>query len=270
MSRPVKRLLLLFGFVFLVASLWIGWHLLRIQAATHHVTWQTKEGGLRLSYFPLKDQAVINADNDYVPGGTHTWTMTDRGATNWIIAAPVVRTPEELFGRAWIGKPETSLQADSQLVPRHGLLSSSARGLVNLYADASGGQRLNIVYRLEQACGKNPSFCDAFHEVQALAARRSTIQYIDDSSRFKGEGDAALTQEESKAIIIAKRHLERLFGKQVRASFAVSSAERGYQVDFTDVQCLTDAGDQWERVSEGFGEVFLTNDSDVIQADIGP
>lgn len=270
MSRHIKRLLMLFGFVVLVACMWIGWYLLRIHAATQHIAWQAQEGGLTLSYFPLKDQAIIFVGSDYAQGGTLTWTMTDPGATNWIIAPPPLSAPEELLGRAWIGKLHASLQAEPQPHPKYGLRSSSARGLVSLYADASEVQRLSIVYQFEQACEKNHSFCDALQKVQALAGRSSTIQYIDDPSRFKGESDATLTPEEAKAIMIAKRHLERQFGKQLRASFTVSSAEWGYQVDFTDVQCITDAGDRWERVSEGFGEVLLSEGFDVIKASIGP
>lgn len=88
MSRHIKRLLMLFGFVVLVACMWIGWYLLRIHAATQHIAWQAQEGGLTLSYFPLKDQAIIFVGSDYAQGGTLTWTMTDPGATNWIIAPP--------------------------------------------------------------------------------------------------------------------------------------------------------------------------------------
>ena len=96
------------------------------------------------------------------------------------------------------------------------------------------------------------------------------VEHIHDASRFKDEGDAALRQDESKAIGIAKRHLQRQFGKQLRGTFTVAAADWGYQVDFEDLQSVADAGDQWEQVSEGFGEVFLSKDFLVIRADVGP
>ena len=168
MSRPVKRLLMSLAVVLLVACMWVGWLVLRVHAAAQHVVWQAKEGGLTLSYFPLKDQAMIFVGTDYTQGGTLTWAKTDPGATNWIIAAPVVPAPEVLLGRAWIGKPDKSLQTEPQPHPRYGLMSSSAEGLARFYADASEVQRWSIVDMLENACGSNDSFSSALQHVQAL------------------------------------------------------------------------------------------------------
>ena len=270
MSRPVKRLLVLLGFVLLAGCLWFGYQLLRIHAACQHVVWQAEEGGLTLTYFPLKDDATMLPGANYKPGGTLTWTMTHPGSTNWIIAAPRVPAPEKLFGRAYIPRPDEDVRGEPQPDPQYGLMSSSARGMVRLYADVSDNQRLNIVDKLEFACEQYNSFCEEFQEVQALSERRSTIHYIDDPGSFKGEDDPALTPDESKAIMTAKRHLERLFGKQIRATFTVSSDDWGYQVDLTDLHCVVYPGSRWERIVEGFGEVFLSTDFDVIEADIGP
>jgi hypothetical protein len=127
------------------------------------------------------------------------------------------------------------------------------------------------VQTLEFACDANPSFCDALQHVEAAAQSNSEqIQYISDPSRFKSENDATLNEQESQAIAAAKRHLKIYFGKQFRATFAVSSAEWGYQVDFTDVYCVAETGGRWERVPEGFGEVFLSKELDVLRACVGP
>ena len=79
-----------------------------------------------------------------------------------------------------------------------------------------------------------------------------------------------MTEQESKAIAVAKRHLELQYGHPVRATLTVASADWGFQVNFTDVQCDSNARGQWDRVPEGFGEIFLSQDLYVIQANVGP
>ncbi len=270
MSRPVKRLLISVGLCLLVVCMYVGWLLLAIEAAAHLVVWQSEHGGLTLTYFPLKDQAIICAGDEYVAGGERTWTMTEPGGTDWIIAAPVVPSPEELLGRAWIRDLDTSGVANPSPHPRYGLRSSSAKGLVSFYAAASGVQRLNIVDALEEACKESQAFCEAFEQVRFFAARDGTFECIDDPDRFKSEGEATVTPGESKAIAMARGHLERQYGKEIRATFAVASAEWGYQVDFTDVQCIGAATGQWEPVAEGFGRVFLSWGHDVVRIEAGP
>lgn len=79
-----------------------------------------------------------------------------------------------------------------------------------------------------------------------------------------------MTEQESKAIAVAKRNLELQYGHPVRATFAVASTDWGFQVNFTDVQCNTNSSGNWDSVPEGFGEVFLSQDLCVIQANVGP
>lgn len=266
MSRTVKRILLLVGCLLLVPILWVGWQLFRIEAMFCTVTWQTTEGGLTLIYVPAKETAIIYVGSDYKNGGTLTWEMTDPGTTKLPIGAPIVPAPEILFARAAIGKPDLQLRGDPQPDPKSGLESSSARGLSSLYAD---GLEENIMHTLEYACSANELFCGALHDVQRLAEMASMIQYIDDSTQFKHDGDIALTAEESKAIMVAKRHLERQFAKPLQASFTVSSAAWGYQVNFANARCMVYAGNKWVSVPEGFGEVFLSKEHFVLRSDIG-
>lgn len=79
-----------------------------------------------------------------------------------------------------------------------------------------------------------------------------------------------MSAQESKAIAVAKRHLELQYGHPLRATFTIASAEWGFQVNFANVECNSGAHGTWARVPEGFGEVFLSRDLDVIQASIGP
>lgn len=69
---------------------------------------------------------------------------------------------------------------------------------------------------------------------------------------------------------MAKRYLELQYGHPVRATFAVASADWEFQVNFSNVECDSDAHWTWARVPEGFGEVFLSQDLCVIQASISP
>ena len=118
---------------------------------------------------------MIFVGTDYTQGGTLTWAKTDPGATNWIIAAPVVPAPEVLLGRAWIGKPDKSLQTEPQPHPRYGLMSSSAEGLARFYADASEVQRWSIVDMLENACGSNDSFSRKTEDTHRIPPESAAI-----------------------------------------------------------------------------------------------
>lgn len=269
MSRPTKRILIALGVVFLVAAGWLGFQLLRIEAASQPVTWQLPDGTLTLHYAPLDGVATVCVASSYRPGVDYTWVLTDPGSTNGMLVRISVRAPEQLFAQASVCPPD-DVNPDPTPDPKIGLSSSSAAGLVRLYADASSLQRSDIIDKLQFACERIPACCKAYHDAQALDARRSSIVYIDDATRFKREEDPSLDHTSARAIQVARRCLQRTLGVRIRGDFSVASADWGYQVNVQNLARSSTDTAHWEPVSEGFGEVFLTPNLDVIQADIGP
>ena len=95
------------------------------------------------------------------------------------------------------------------------------------------------------------------------------IDYVTDVTQFKEDGDPSLSPDETKALSVAKAHLEKEFGLPVKGALSVARSRTGYQVDFHDLQTKAKDG-QWHEVVEGFGEVFLSPTHEVVRADIGP
>ena len=88
MSKPVRRILQAIAVLVILLLSWFGWQMYRLNGATKFMVWQTDEGGLTLTYFPLKDQATLLVGDDYVRGSQRTWRMTEPGAAKRNVALP--------------------------------------------------------------------------------------------------------------------------------------------------------------------------------------
>ncbi len=169
MPKPVRRLLQIFSVLVVLVLSWFGWQLYRINGATESMVWQIEEGGLTLTYFPLKDHATLFVSDDYVRGSDRTWRMTEPGASNRIVGAIPVPSPERLFSDAYVYPVHKSIDADCGPDARYGLKCSSGTGVVNLYSDVSDLQRSNIIWNLEYACERDAAYCVFLSQVRDLA-----------------------------------------------------------------------------------------------------
>ena len=150
----------------IAAGLWLGWVLLKIEAASRQVTWQTDDQSLTLVYFPLKDQTYLAVGAGYAKG-KRKWLVTDYGATRWLIASIELPDPEELFMDAWIRRPASKQESDydANPDPRFGLTYSSPDGLVKYSDEAAELQQLNLVDMLDWECQQSGSCCGAYRTV---------------------------------------------------------------------------------------------------------
>lgn len=139
----------------LIAGGWFGFQLLRIQAAAQHIVWETLDGSLTLTHFPLKDHSIIYAGSAYKGDSHRRWEMKKPGGTSWPLVGIKAPDPELLFAEAWIGKIEPE-----------GM--STPAGLEQLFGDVSQQQQMWIFDTLERACKNSlQRACDAVERLPA-------------------------------------------------------------------------------------------------------
>ncbi|HNQ24811.1 MAG TPA: hypothetical protein PKK06_17150 [Phycisphaerae bacterium] len=169
MSKWIRRVLQAVAVLAILLLSCFGWLMYRLNGATRIMVWQIEEGGLTLTYFPLKNQATLLVGDQYARGSKRTWKMTDPGASKRLVGAIPAPSPEELFSRARVSDVDTSGSADCGPDSKYGLTCSSGAGLVNLYTDVTDPQRSNILWMLEYACETNADYCVFVSQVRDLA-----------------------------------------------------------------------------------------------------
>ncbi len=95
------------------------------------------------------------------------------------------------------------------------------------------------------------------------------IDYIKDISLFKKDNDQKLSKAEIKAIKIANDFLNRNYNKPTKGQFSVARSKTGYQINFHNLQYKSE-DNKWYAIKDGFGEIFLSEDFNVLQTAIGP
>ena len=112
----------------------LGSYLWVVDGKFHPIVWSIEEGGLTLSYIPGKGpvSTTLKVDAGYVRGSRRTWVVVYPGATNRIIGAPSIPSPEDLFADAHIP-----------------LGYSDPIGLCNIYEDVGESQKEGVVWVLQ-------------------------------------------------------------------------------------------------------------------------